>query len=90
MLTTKTEPKKKTKKTAKKPIGRDPVKSSEISKATTLAKRKSGVTRRQLAKTLRVSEARASIILTRVPKIKSAPLGAKAKKACRTLVFKLR
>jgi hypothetical protein len=74
----------------KKPIGRTPIKDSEIAKATKLAQRKSGVTRRQLAKALRITESRASTVLTRVKKIKAAPLGPDAGKACRTLVFTLK
>ena len=86
----KKRPRRGTKKARSKPVGRSPVKESEIKRAITLAKRKSGVTRRQLAKALRISESRAAIVLTRVPRIKSAPLGADAGKACRTLVFKLK
>lgn len=82
--------KKKTTKKTRKAVGRDPIKDSEIKKATAMAKRKPGVTRRQLAKALRITESRAAIVLTRVPKIKAAPLGADAGKACRTLVFKLK
>jgi hypothetical protein len=82
----------------KKPlIGRSPVTDKEKAKASSLAKRKAGVTRRQLAKALRITEARAAIVLTRVPKLKSAPLGAEEAllrlgtgKACRTLVFRLK
>jgi predicted HTH transcriptional regulator len=76
--------------TKKKQIGRNPIKDSEIAKATKLAQRKNGVTRRQLATTLKVSESRAATILSRVKKVKAAPLGAGAGKACRTLVFKLK
>lgn len=87
-----TKVKKKVKKgrTRAKPVGRDPVKDAEIAKATALAQRKEGVTRRQLAQALRISEGRASIVLSRVPKIKSAPMGPDAGKACRTLVFSLK
>jgi transcriptional regulator with XRE-family HTH domain len=73
---------------AKPLIGRNPITPKEIAKATKLAQRKAGVTRRQLAERLGITEARASTILSRVPGVKSEPLGAKAKKACRTLVFK--
>ncbi len=78
------------KKATKKQIGRSPITPKEVATATRLAQRKDGVTRRQLAERLKVTETRASTILSRVPGITSQALGADAKKACRTLVFKLK
>lgn len=82
--------KKKAPRTRVKPTGRNPVKPTELARATRMAQSKKGVTKRQLAKALRISEARANTILTRIPKIKSAPMGPDAGKACRTLVFSLK
>jgi ribosomal protein S25 len=88
----KTKAKSKTKKRERSKLAtgrRVPITDKEITKATKLAKRKSGVTRRDLATKLGVSEGRAANILKRIDGIKSAPLGGKAGKACRTLVFRI-
>lgn len=73
-----------------KAVGRNPVKAAETAEAIKFAKRKEGVTKRQLAEAMRIPESRANTILTRIPKIKAVPLGPDAGKSCRTLVFSLK
>jgi hypothetical protein len=60
----------------------------EVKTATKLAKRKTGVTRSELAKKLKCSTARAANVLGRIKGCKALALGEKGGKACRTLIYK--
>lgn len=59
----------------------------ELNVAAKLASRRDGVTRKQLAEKLGVTEGRAKIILEKAPGLFSRPAGEGAGKANRALVF---
>ena len=68
-------------------MANNPVTEKGLKAAGRLAKRKTGVTRGQLAKELKITVARAATILARVG-ARARALGEDGGKACRTLVYK--